>query len=148
MAKQYIPDEEFNSMSAEHMQVSAQLETLKAREIELRNNLIKKVFPRGVSEGTHNVILPEGWVMKVQGKTNISVDPAAVEATKQLIEDAVKEGKVTGFTFDEVIKYKPELSKSGWNALSEDQKHLLRNCLSEKAGQASIEFTKPKRAVK
>src|SRR5690606_30868800 len=124
-------------------ELTAKMAADKAREIELRNKLITKVFKTGiVPVGTTNVVLPEGWVLKLQGKENIRVDEALVGQTRQLIEEKVNSGEITGFTFDEVIKYKPDLSLTGFNSLTDEQQHLVRNCLISRPGQAAIEITK------
>lgn len=147
--RNFTPDEEFNSDSAEWMELTAKMAADKVREIELRNRLISKVFKSGnIPVGTTNVVLPKGWVLKVQGKVNVKVDESLVGETKALLEEKVKSGEISAFSFDEVIRYKPELSLTGFKMLTDEQKHILRHCLEEKPGQASIEITKPKRAVK
>ncbi|MCK9234951.1 MAG: hypothetical protein M0P09_01390 [Acholeplasmataceae bacterium] len=147
--RNFTPDAEFNRDSAEWMELTAKMAADKAREIELRNRLISKVYKNGVVPvGTNNVLLPEGWVLKVNGKVNYRVEEDAVEATKGLIAEKVAAGEITEFSFDDIVKYKPDLSLSGWNGLTEEQKHLIRNCVTERPGQASIEITKPKRAIR
>lgn len=147
--RNFTPDEEFNKDSAEWMELTARMAANKAREIELRNKIITKVFKNGsVPVGTTNVVLPEGWVLKLQGKVNISVDESLVGQTKQMIEEKVAAGELAPFVFDDVIKYKPDVSLTGLNGLTEEQRHVIRNCLNEKPGQAAIEITKPKRAIR
>lgn len=148
-AKGYEPDEEFNTMSAEWMELTARMAVDKAREIELRNALIKKLYPRGIIPvGTNNHSVGEGWVVKVAGKVNSKVDETMIASTRELMVNLAKEGKVQPFDLDEVIRFKPELSASGWNALTTEQQHVVKNCVTFTPGQAGLEIVKPKRAVK
>jgi len=144
----FKPNKKFNELSAKWMAESIKLNEAKSEELRLRTAVIEEVFKEGVPKGTNNVLLDEGWVMKVQGKINVKVEASAVDATRFLIEEAIKEGKVTGFNFDDVIVYKPTLSEAAFNALTDEQKKYVRNCLSESPGTPSLEFTKPKRAPK
>lgn len=147
--RNFTPDEEFNKDSAEWMELSAKMAADKVREVELRNRIISKVYKTGnVPEGTNNIILPEGWVLKINGKVNIKVDETLVEETKKMVEEKIAAKELAPFVFDEVIKYKPDVSLTGLKSLTDEQRHVIRNCLSEKPGQASIEITKPKRAIK
>ncbi|MBD4204906.1 hypothetical protein GUH47_02630 [Xanthomonas citri pv. citri] len=147
--KAFEPSEDFNDKSQEWMQLSETLSTGKAREIILRNELIAMIYPKGnIPKGTNSHMLGEGWVVKVAGKENAKVDETLVADTRALIEAKVKAGEVLAFDLDEVIKYKPELSVSAWNSLTAEQQHLVRNCVTFTPGQAGLEITKPKRAVK
>lgn len=147
--KTFQPDDAFNDKSAEWMEVSARIGVDKAREIILRNELIAAIYPKGnVPVGTNNHSVGEGWVVKVVGKLNTKVDETLVAETRALIEAKIKAGEVPAFDLDDVIKYKPELSITGWNALTAEQQHLVRNCVTFTPGQAGLEITKPKRAVK
>ena len=140
----FTPTEDFNLKSARWMELSAQMALDKAEEIKLRNELIAMVHPNGkIPVGTNTTPLAEGWVIKVVGKVNISVDESLLDETRELVKKAD-----ANLDFDEVIKMKPSLSASGFNELTNEQKKLFQNCLITKPGQATVEISKPKRAVK
>lgn len=143
MAKQkaFVPTAAFNADSAEWLRVSGELDALKSKEIELRNRLVKAVFPGKVPEGVNTVPLPEGWVIKVSGKVNVSVDDTLVA------EARAKAEALNIAVFDEIIKYKPSFSTTAYKLLTETQKKAIDYCLISKDGQPSVEITKPKRAV-
>lgn len=148
-SKGFEPSDEFNDKTAEWMELSERLGLEKAREVILRNEIIKLIYPKGViPKGTNNFPVGEGWVVKVAGKENAKVDETLIAETRALIEAKIEAGEVTPFDLDDVIKFKPELSLSGWNGLTAEQQHLVRNCVTFTPGQAGLEITKPKRAVK
>jgi hypothetical protein len=149
MSIKFKPTEKFDEVAAKWMKVEAKLSELKVEELKLRNELIAFVFPKGnIPEGTNNVELTEGWVLKVGGKTNVKVDETLIAETMALVKKAVKDGIIPPFDFDEVIKYKPSFGSGAYNNLTGEQQHLVKNCLEMKPGQASVEITKPKRTVK
>lgn len=139
----FVLTDDFNEKSALWMEANAKLSTLKADELRLRNELIAMLYPTGtVPTGTNTTPLAEGWVIKVVGKQNITVDESLLGETQEM----VKKSDPT-LDFDAVIKMKPSLSLSGFNELTEEQKKLFQNCLITKPGQATVEIAKPKRAA-
>lgn len=147
-AKPFKVTDAFNTLSAEWMAKSAEMAALKPRELELRNQLVKMVMPKGVTKGTHNFSLPEGWVCKIEGKVNIKVDETLLPETRKLVADMIESEDVPPFDLDSVIIFKPEISISAFNALTAEQQHLVKNCLTITDGQPSLSIVKPKRAVK
>lgn len=92
------------------------LAVLKAEEMDLRNQVVRYYFPKGLKEGTNKADLPEGWGMTVTGVVNRKIDVA--------VEAAVKAEMKEKYEIDagEFIKYKPELDLPAYREL---EKHAV-----------------------
>lgn len=90
-------------------------------------------------EGTNSHKLPDGRVLKGQYKINRYIDEAALPATLE----ALRERGVANT--DALVRYKPELAKREWNALSEENKLIFSAAVTSKPGAPSFEITIPKR---
>ena len=139
-----VTQEDLNEWYKLHEQLSA----LKAKEALLRGKIFKGMFPNPV-EGTNNVPLSEGWVLKGKHVINRSVDQAAL--TSLATVDAATHMSVLsshGISADSLVRWKPELVTSEYRKLSEDQRQIFDQCLTIKEGSPALEIVLPKRAVK
>lgn len=117
--------------------VKAQLE-----EISMRNQLLGLCFP-GAKEGTENLDLGKGWILKGVFKQNYSLDKDDEKVDKALnrLEKCGDNGK---FVAERVVKWKPELSVSEWRKLSPEQQACIEEVITIKPGQPSLELVAPK----
>jgi hypothetical protein len=118
-------------------EVKAQLDRVKAQELELRNRIAKSHFPAPV-EGTNTANLTDGWVLKMKYPLNRKLDePQFLAMREALIEQGVRT--------DELVVYKPDLSVSAYRTLTAEQMHFFDQCLTITPGTPSLEIVKPKR---
>lgn len=133
----------------EWYRVQEELRKLKAQEILLRTKLFKHHF-KDPKEGTNSLELdplliaaglpPDGMVLKATHVINRSVDEAALNVlTPVLDEKKIPVAKL--------IKRKPELVKSEYNELTDDEKKLFDQVLVIKPGTPSLEVVLPKKRV-
>lgn len=117
--------------------VQDQLSKLKNEEQLLRQKIFKSMFPNP-KEGTNNLDLPDGYVLKGKRTINRTVDEAAFKAS---IEELAKNGIAT----DAIVKFKPELVTSEYRTLTDEQRNLFDCVLIIKDGMPGLEIVKPKR---
>lgn len=110
---------------------------LSTREKELRAKIFASKFPNP-KEGTNKFALSEGWVLNGQYIINRKVDIASLKNHEEDLANA----KVPT---DLIFKYVPELVKSAYNHLSDEQKKIVDACLIIKPGMPQLEIKLPKR---
>jgi len=120
---------------SEWYKTSKELAELKQREHFLRMAVFNGFFPEP-KEGTNNFPLPDDFVLKGKYNINRNVDKAALTAlTPNMRED--------GVNVDELFEWKPELKKSVYNKLTNEQRNLVDQVLKIKPGSPglSVELT-------
>ncbi len=132
-----------------------QLGKLKSAESLLRNRIFKGMFP-DPKEGTNNRPLEDGTgaVLKAQHVISRTVDVGTLDALKKAQADALAAGpeappsNAPKLPFDELVKWKPELSISKYRELTKEERMYFDQCLVIKPGSPQLEIVIPKRAVK
>jgi len=120
---------------AKWYEISKRLSQLKSEEGLLRKRVFDAFFP-DPKEGTNTHVLTDGYQLKGVHSINRSVDPATVRTLRDVfIEKGLKP--------DELVQWKPELVKSEYNTLTEEEKQLFDQCLIIKDGSPSMEIKPP-----
>lgn len=119
-----------------------QLASVKAAEAMLRARIFRGIFTNPV-EGTNNHDLGDGFVLKGGRVVNRKVLEPEVEAYKVRMKEPGS--NLPKFKFDTLIKWKPELVKSEYNKLTDEERHQFDQVLEIKDGTPSLEIVKPKR---
>lgn len=118
-----------------------------SKERELRDAIVAKYFPEG-TEGTNTMNLDFGKALKANITVSRGVDKAQLEAMKtsedaKLAADPEYKSNLMPL-LDEVVKYRPEVSTSGWKELSAESRLLLADVVTEKPGAPSLSIETPK----
>lgn len=107
-------------------------------EREARAAFLAAMFPNGCEKGTNTVVIDDRYAAKVVKKLNYRVDAAKVPEVLKAIKE--KHGvKVDCF------KTKLELAEGKYNALPEEVRELLNDCITISDGSISVEVVEPKR---
>jgi len=115
--------------------VKAEIAPLAQKEGILRKAIFDHCFPAPV-EGTNTYVLPDEHQLKGVHVINRNVDDAALDALKpKLAEKQVN--------IDTLIKRKPELVKSVYNTLNDEQRHLVDQFLVIKEGTPQLSIVPP-----
>lgn len=120
------------------------LETAKAVELALRQQVIDVEFSGHKEEGTETHNLGEGWKVKAVFKLNYTVDKETIDDALTAIEETGPEGK---FIAGRLIKFKPELAVSEYRLLCDEHpefKRIVDAALTIKPGTPSLELVPPK----
>lgn len=131
----------YMQMLAEHEDICLRLAALKEQELDLRLKLFSGAFPNP-KEGTNTWKLPDGRELKGKHVVNRKIDEASLAVTLQAMRDA---GVANA---DQLVRYKPELSKSEWNTLSDEMKLLFSPAVIATPGTPQFEVVVPKRAAR
>ena len=116
---------------SEWYNVARQLAKLKQQEHFMRVAVFNGFFPEP-KEGTNNFPLPDDFVLKGKYNINRNVDKAALTAlTPNMREE--------GVNVDELFEWKPELKKSIYNKLTDEQRNLVDQVLKIKPGSPGLE---------
>lgn len=110
------------------------LTVLKAKENTLRQEVFTDAFV-DPKEGTNNLSLQDGHKLVATYPFNRKVDAAAFQQlTPQLRE--------MGVDTVSLVKWVPELVKSSYNKLNEEQKKLMDECITCKPGMPGLAVKK------
>ena len=126
-------------------QAKQQLETAKAKELELRNIIVNDLglFDPNKEKGTERYKLGNGWELKAEKKLNWTT---YAEVQGVHIETAINKIAETAgrMAADELVKFKPEIKISIYEKLTAEEQKLINPFLSHKAGTPSLELIAPK----
>lgn len=107
-------------------------------EMDKRRLLFNGAFPNP-KEGTNNHILPDGRKVTGQYKISRKIDEAALSVTL----DALRQRGVANW--DRLVRSKPELAKTEWNTLSDENKLIFSPAVIATPGAPSLEIAMPKK---
>lgn len=127
-------------------QLDEELKRIKAAEAMLRARIFKHCFPTPVEGETHNKYpLNDGTGAIVQGTyvINRNVDVQQLEALRE--EIAAEDSELPQLNLAKLIKWKPELVKSEYNKLSEEERHTMDRALDIKPGMPGLKIKIPAR---
>lgn len=113
------------------------LESLKARELELRLAVVTAYFPDAAVEGTHNLDLNDGWKLKLTSRVNRKMENAKGETdsiAKQLPPEVA----------EKVIAWKPELKLRGYKSLQPEYRALIDSVVTTTPGTPGLALVPPK----
>lgn len=119
-----------------------ELSKLKVAESLLRKRIFAHYFTNP-TEGVNNHPLDDGYVLKGGHVINRKV----VEADLEALQAAMKaEGaNLPKLPINKLVKWKPELVKSEYNKLSDEDKLVFDRALEIKPGSPTLDIVKPKR---
>ena len=120
--------------------LAQQLKRVKAAEMLLRMKIFHGFFPNPV-EGTNDVPLQNGYVLKGKYSITREVDNAAFQVLAETLRGA-------GIFTDKMVQYKPSLVKLEYNKLTAEQQHLFDQCLIIKPGSPALEIVLPAKVKK
>lgn len=112
------------------------LEHYKNLEMKLRKEIFGVVFPLP-KEGTNTVPLQNGWSIKGIRKVDRKLDPAALNALAEEIDQV-------GIARGKIIAYTPELVLKEYRTLTDEQRLVFDQVLTIKDGAPSMELIAPK----
>ena len=136
-----------NAKLVEWQEITGQLETLKKRELELRNEIIDTIVPQDKVEGSATFEIGNGWKLRATRKQNYSVDKASVDVLRDLLPFNI---------WDDLIRWKPELSMTAYRkslpayaqALPEEHRKTLSealvNAVTIRPGTPELKLEAPK----
>ena len=119
-----------------------QLTQLKAAESLLRKRIFQHYFTNP-TEGVNNYPLADGFVLKGGHVINRKVLEPDLEALKEAIK--AEGSNLPKLPIAKLVKWKPELVKSEYNKLSDDEKKVFDRALEIKPGSPTLDIVKPKR---
>jgi len=120
------------------------LEQAKQIEIGLRNQVLKLMYGPSVDkDGTENIDLGKGYILKAVFKQNFTLDKSddKVDACLGKLE---KSGENGNFIAERLVHWKPHISVAEYKELSDIHKKIIGEVLTIKPGQASLEIIAPK----
>lgn len=129
----------YMAMLSDHEDLCQLLSVTKDKELDLRLKLFNGAFPNP-KEGTNTWKLPDGRELKGKYVINRYVNQEVLQPTLQ----ALREHGVANT--DQLVKFKPELAKREWNALSDEAKLIFSPAITATPGTPQFEVVTPKRA--
>lgn len=126
----------------EQTKAAEQAKFWKDRDAELRGMIWGQNFGEAELGKQHTLDLGNGY--KLKGKRPISYKLDA--AVRDALDEIAKIGNEGPFTAERLVKWKPELSVSEYNKLSEAYKAIIDKALTTTPGLPVIELCKPEGA--
>lgn len=131
---------------AEWYKMKQKLNKLKGTEAMLRRRIADFFFPNpaeGSKENKHSLDDCTGAVLQLDHTINRNVDQAELEALREaMFEDG---SNLPQLKLDELVRWKPELNKSAYNKLTDDERKVFDRCLIVKPGMPQLDIKIPKR---
>lgn len=108
------------------------------------------LYPNGSqSAGTENWQMPGNWILNFDHRENFKITDKAMLPDAAKAVAAIPQDEETGevYSLDTIIKWKPEVSATGWRDAAPAVKKLLceMNLIESNFGKAGLKLTKPKR---
>ena len=110
------------------------LSDFKKLETALRKEMLKEYFPKP-KEGTSNVALGHEWKVRCKQTVNRKLDESQFENVFAKLPRGSKQ---------KLIKFDPKLVVAEYNKLSDTDRAIFDEALTEKNGAASLELVPPK----
>lgn len=120
--------------------IKTKLSNLKTQE-HFKRLRIFEFFFKNPKEGANNHLLDDGYCLKGKYVLNRTVDESALDKLREAMREQ-------GINPDELFEYKPTLSKSKFNKLTDEQQSFVNQVLIVKPGSPQLEIVEPKRKVK
>lgn len=117
-----------------------ELETAKARELDLRQQLLAAAFS-DLQPGTSNLELGAGYQLQAVMRLNHSLEPTL---TRLALDEIRATGDVGTHLAERVVRWTPELVISEWKKLPGKIAEVLGQALTSKPGQPSLKLVPPK----
>lgn len=143
--------EYFDAVMALQYDCATKVAPLVAIEVECRKALDGLLYPNGYptnnnrQDGTDKFELPSGWVMEFQRRINVKIDEAQLPSIKEEVSKLpVDEETGEMPTFGSALKFKPDLSMSGYGNLRDDVRVLLNQALTFTPGTPGVKVIPPK----
>lgn len=115
--------------------IAMQMKQLRSREGILRSRLYRRLFLSPVEGSKNKIVLPHGFVLQLKYELTRKVDEAALLAGKDLLA----EHNIPSNVFE----YKPQLSKTVYNALTQEQKDVVDQFLKIQPGSPQLSVETP-----
>jgi hypothetical protein len=128
--------------------MKAELDALKVAESLLRKRLFEHFFPspaEGSAENKYPLNDGTGAVLQADHKINRTVLEPELDALKAACKE--EGSNLPKLPFNKLVKYKPELSKSEYNKLTEEERQVFDRCLNIKPGSPELKVVIPKRGA-
>ena len=136
--------EQINEAILAHDAVKKELAVIKAKELELRKEVLKLTFnyESDDREGTENIELGEGWKLKAVFKLTRKLgDKEEVDKALTKIEKSGPEGALVA---ERLVNWEPKLNKKEYDILPPKFKKLFDEVLTIKPGLPSVSLVPPK----
>lgn len=114
------------------------LELFKKTELDLRNEIVARLFDASKDQGTEHFDLGNGYRLTAVKKMNYSLtnkNGETVTALQALRPEVAQR----------LVSWSPTLSKTEYDRLTSNEKILLTNALTIKPATPSLELVEPKR---
>ncbi|CUS06491.1 hypothetical protein FDJ62_gp30 [Acinetobacter phage Loki] len=120
-----------------------QMNRLKAQELEMRNEIIKRFFSRDLDkEGTINHELGRGWKLKAEFKKTYGFTTTEdLNAALDKLEDQSPEFKLL---VERLVGWSPKLSVSEYKKLPDDFRKIIDEVIVIKPSQPTVTLVEPK----
>jgi hypothetical protein len=125
-------------VAREKARAALTLEPLTKRERELREKVIALAFPK-TEEGTQSVAMPKDWVLKLKVEIKREVDDAMLDKVREQMAKLEIPANV-----DLLIRNKPELALREYRKLTDAQRKIFDQAITERNGNQTLELIAPK----
>lgn len=114
--------------------VKSLLSDVKKLEAALRKEMIESFFAKRV-EGTNNVDLGKEWKVRCKQPVSRKLDPTQFDLVFEHLPRGAKQ---------KLIKFEPKLVLAEYNKLSDKDRAIFDEALTQKNGSATLDLVPPK----
>lgn len=133
-----------NNLIDEWRLLKSHLDTIKARESELRQQIAssEELFDQSRETGTQTFDLGHGWKIKCEKKINYTVENKNGEAFAALHEIA-QLGAVEDHQTKKLMSFSPSLSLTVYRELSDEARRILDKIVTTKPAMPTLTMVEP-----
>ncbi len=117
--------------------LKAQAAELTLQEVALRKEIFSDAFPTPEEGSKYNKLdLPDGYMLQGDYKINRKIDEAALGEVQRQMEPVM---------FNRAFRFKPELNKSGFKDLTDEQKKIASLAIIATPGTPALDIVQKKK---
>jgi hypothetical protein len=135
---EYVDD--WNAVCGEIALLKRQIKAIEAREKAMRAHIataVETALGEHFKEGTNNLPLPDGRVVKVVHKMNRKVDPASLDAARE----AYRKVNDVPVLFDDLLRTKYEIAKAEMDKLEGEAAKAFALAYTSTPAAATVELS-------
>ena len=139
----------FDELMKVHYPLMNKAKELVDQEKEVRAQIVALIYPDSFDErGTDRFELGGGWALDLERRMNIKIDETQISSVREEVAKLPVDPETGEMpSIDSAVKFKAELSESGWDNLRDDVRALLQPAVTFTPGSPGFKIKPPKQTA-
>lgn len=139
----------FDELMKVHYPLMNKAKELVEQEKEVRAQIVGLIYPDSFDErGTDRFELGGGWALDLERRMNVKIEPEQLPAIREEVMKLPVDPETGEMpSIEAAVRFKPELSESGWDSLRDDVRALLQPAVTFTPGSPGFKIKPPKQTA-